>query len=307
MPSKYIISEPPRNSPAEKGVPEERQTPPRRRFVRERIRSPVASGFFYPDEPEEIKAFFASCGLDGPPRRGEKAENALGIIVPHSAWNRSGKAAADAFALCRERRDSISRVVLLGAIHDPLRTGLFLSNSDFFETPLGELPVDGKSCEELASCSTVFEINDIPHLREFSIEVLLPFVKYCFPGVSIVPVLMGVYSPRLIKGLAGALNVVFGENRGETLFVISSCLSKNKNSETAFAQADRFVTLINEGNGGAIGNEFPGGALSACGAPLAAACLECGLLVKKQNTLLSDIRQIPGEDGYVCYGSMVLE
>jgi AmmeMemoRadiSam system protein B len=44
--------------------------------------------------------------------------------------------------------------------------------------PLGDLPVDRESGEELASCSTIFEINDMPHLREFSIEVLLPFAKY---------------------------------------------------------------------------------------------------------------------------------
>jgi AmmeMemoRadiSam system protein B len=261
---------------------------------------------FYPDDPEEIKAFFSSCGLDDPPRRGEKTEAVPGIIVPHGAWNLSGKAAAEAFLSCRERRESISRVVILGALHDPIRKGLFLSNSDFFETPLGDLPVDRESGEELASCSTVFEINDMPHLREFSIEVILPFIKYCFPGASIVPVLMGFYSPRLVKGLAGALNVVFGEDRGETLFIISTCLSKNQNSETAFAQADRFVALINEGDGGVIGSEFARGGLSACGAPLAAACLECGLLPKKQETLLSDIRQIPGESGYICYGSMAL-
>jgi AmmeMemoRadiSam system protein B len=272
----------------------------------ERIRSPIASGLFYPDDPEEIKAFFVSCGLDDPPPRGKQAETTLGIIAPHGAWNLSGKAAAEAFLSCRERLGSISRVVILGALHDPIRTGLFLSNSDFFETPLGKLPVDGESCEELASCSTVFEINDMPHLREFSIEVLLPFVKYCFPGVSIVPILMGFYSPRLVKGLAAALNVVFGENRTNTLFVISTCLSKNKDSKAAFDQADRFIALIDEGNGDMIGNEFRGGGLSACGAPLAAACLECGLLAKKNDMLLSDIQQIPGNGGYVCYGSMVL-
>jgi AmmeMemoRadiSam system protein B len=274
--------------------------------VGERIRSPIVSGLFYPDDPKEIKTFFASCGLDTAPPRGEETETTLGIIAPHGAWSLSGKAAAEAFLLCRERMGSISRAVILGALHDPIRTGLFLSNSDFFETPLGELPVDGESCEELASCSTVFEINDMPHLREFSIEVLLPFVKYCFPDASIVPILMGFYSPRLIKGLAAALNVVFGENHDNTLFIISTCLSKNKDSRAAFDQADRFVALIDEGNGDMIGNEFGGGGLSACGAPLAAACLECGLLTKKSDTLLSDIQQIPGEGGYVCYGSMAL-
>jgi AmmeMemoRadiSam system protein B len=278
----------------------------------ERIRSPVASGLFYPDDPEAIKAFFASCGLDAgagedSPPPGEKTENALGLIVPHGAWNLSGKAAAEAFLSCRERRDSTTRVVILGALHDPIRTGLFLSNSDFFETPLGDIPVDGTACEELASCSTVFEINDMPHLREFSIEVLLPFVKYCFPNASIVPVLMGFYSPRLVKGLAGALNVAFGGDRGKTLFIVSTCLSKNKNSGAAFSQADRFIALLGERNGSAMGSEFCDGALSACGAPLAAACLECGLLVKKPVALLSDIQQIPGEGGYVCYGSMALE
>ncbi|MDR1505858.1 MAG: AmmeMemoRadiSam system protein B [Treponema sp.] len=274
----------------------------------ERIRSSVVSGLFYPDEPEQIHAFFTSCGLTRsiPYGNREKMKNVRGIIAPHGAWNFSGKAAAEAFIACRSRRESISRVVILGALHDPKRSGLFLSNSNFFKTPLGLLPVDEEAGEELASCSTIFEINDNPHLREFSIEVLLPFVKYCFPAAAVVPILMGFHSPPLVKALAAALNIVFGENRDKTLFIISTCLSKNKNSGRSFAQAERFISLIDEGNGEAMGNEFHDGELSACGAPLAAACLECGLLSKKRSLVLSDIQQVPGNGGYICYGSIAL-
>jgi AmmeMemoRadiSam system protein B len=282
----------------------------------ERIRSPVASGLLYPDNPDDIMAAFAAYGLRytrfhstdaAPESRAVSGQGtALAVIAPHGAWNLSGEAAAEAFRSCRGR-NAVSRVVILGMIHGPKRGGLFLSSSDSFETPLGNIPVDGDACEELASCSTIFEINDTPHLRECSIEVLLPFIKYCFPKASIVPVLMGLYSSRLIKALAAALNIVFGPERGKTLFVISSCLAKSDLSDRAFLEADHFTRLLLAGDGPAIGSGCLDGSISGCGSPLAAAFLESGLSDNKKNRLLPGIRQIPGESGFVCYGSFALE
>jgi AmmeMemoRadiSam system protein B len=268
----------------------------------------------YPDNPDDIKAAFAAYGLERNSLVMNRAEKcpapcrgtALAVIAPHGAWNLSGEAAAAAFLSCAGRRN-VRRVVILGTVHEEIRRGIFLSGSHAFDTPLGKLPVDAAATETLASCSTLFEINDIPHLRECSIEALLPFVKYCFPHVSIVPVLTGRCSPPLIKALAAALSVTFGAERDETLFVISSCLSRNELSGAAFAQADLFTRLVMEGDGPALESRFLDGGVSGCGSPLAAAFLESGLARNSGNRLLPGARQIPGSQGFVCYGSLALE
>jgi AmmeMemoRadiSam system protein B len=271
-----------------------------------KIRSPVASGFLYPEERGELLDSLNAFNLyqinqDNDASAGE----ARALIVPHGAWNISGAAAAAAFTACLARKESIKRVVLMGAVHDPAQAGVAFSTSDSFDTPLGEIQVDSKVCEELASCSTLFELNDHPHLREFSLEVLLPFVKYCLPGARIVPVLMGKTVPGLIKALAGALHVVFAGDWKNTLFVISTCLSKNGDKDAAISQAKFFTGLLAKGDGEEIEKARAEGKTSACGDLLAAAFLESGLA---KGLSCRKLQKALGESdcgcGYVCFGSL---
>ena len=274
----------------------------------ERIRFPAAAGLFYPEEREEILKALASFGLARQDSREVKqSAPALALLVPHCSWNLSGQAAAEAFNVSRGYSDTVNRVVILGTDHDPAGNTLALSASGYFTTPLGKIKVDQETNKELASCSTFFEINDIPHLQEFSIEILLPFVQYCFPKASIVPVLMGRSIPGLVKGLASALNVVFEEKCDTTIFVISTCLAKHTEKEKALSQADRFVTLILEGKAQDIEKEFSLGHISGCGAPLAAAFLGSGLAEGKQRQLLpSGIQCLSEEESHICCGAVVI-
>lgn len=278
------------------------------------IRYPIVAGMYYPDDPETVEAALNTFGL-GAKNAGGKAP---AIIAPHGAWNLSGMAAAEAFRACGKRNPS--RVVLLGMIHEGGNAGIFLSNSDSFHTPLGRISVDRNACEELASCSTIIEIDDTPHLREHSLEVLLPFIKHCFPAASIVPVLMGTPSRNRLKALSGALNVVFRDTADSTLFIISSCLSKASTEILAQTQADYFINALLEKDGevlrtgifGSTVSSASGNArapdISACGAVLAAALLESRLLDGREARFLQrEPEKIPFEGGYVCYGSIAFE
>ncbi|GHU82510.1 MEMO1 family protein [Spirochaetia bacterium] len=238
----------------------------------------------YPEEGAAVRAALDSYGLI---RDGGKA---AAIIAPHGAWELSGAAAMAAFSAAagraRGEQKKCSTVVILGSIHGYEKRGLFLSDSRFFETPLGRLPVDSRLSEELASCSTLFEINDIPHLREHSIEVLLPFIQYCFEGVKIVPILMGQSrgdlaggsGKALIAGLGRALHIVFKRRLDKTLFVVSSNLSRNNDEGQALVQAEEYLRLLEERSPKDFTAAVLQGRLSACGAPLMAALLESGLL-----------------------------
>jgi len=268
----------------------------------ERIRFPVAAGLFYPANKEKILETFVSYDME---KQIENNSQVMAVIAPHCAWDLSGQVAAEAFCACKERRHSINRVVILSSIHEPVEPGLFLSNSDFFDTPLGKLKVDSQANEELRSCSTIFEINDIPHLRELSIEVLLPFVKYYFPNALIVPVLMGSNFPGLVKGFTGALQLAFGGECNKTIFIISTCLAKHTDKYKAACQADHFVKCCLEGKGFAIEKNFLKGTISGCCAPLAAAFLESGLAEKKHNYILPQgIQHFSGDGAHIYCGAI---
>jgi AmmeMemoRadiSam system protein B len=275
---------------------------------RERIRSPVVSGLFYPEEKTAVEAALCSFGLEN-----GIGGNAAAIIAPHGAWKISGATAGAAFTAAAGRAGKqggpgeITKVVILGTLHNPSEEGLFLSDSLFFETPLGNLLVDQELCEELTSCTTLFEINDIPHLREHTIEVLLPFIKFCFPGAAIIPVLMGGSQPSLISALARALDIVFESLIGEVLFVASANLSHNKDYKTARFQAEECLRLLGGKKSGEFTEAIFNGRISVCGAPTVAALLASGVLEGKA-ARTGPLKKALGEQGQtVYYGAVSFE
>ena len=250
---------------------------------RKRIRSPVGAGIFYPEDKKEVLDYIRSFNLkDG------SGGFAKAFIAPHGAWSYSGALVASAFSSAMGRSNSISRVVVLGPIHDKYEKGLFLSNSHSFQTPLGNIPVDRRISEELEFYSSHMETNDIPHLREHSIEILLPFIKYCFPHASIVPILMGQPESQYIHDLARALKKAITPVLNETLIVVSCNLSSDKDLDKARLLAEESLRLFSEKNASAISSAVLDGKLNACGGALVASLLESGLLDKTRTFYSAD-------------------
>ncbi|MDR0583321.1 MAG: AmmeMemoRadiSam system protein B [Treponema sp.] len=274
--------------------------------LRERIRSPVVGGIFYPEDKAGVLACVHALGL----QRG-RGGYARAIIAPHGAWEISGPLAAGAFTAVAGRTGwlSPSRVVILGPFHDRRSDRLFLSNSHSFQTPLGKIPVDGEISEELESCSPLFESNDIPHLQDHSIEVLLPFVKYCFPRASIVPILMGQPGEAVIAALAYALKIVIEPILEDTLLVFSCNLAVGSNETEALRMADDCMEFITGKRGSEFSAALLGGRVTACGGGPVASLLRSGLLdALRPRRVPQPILSMKGEGNItVCYGAFSFE
>ena len=284
-----------------------------------RVRSPVGAGIFYPDNKGELQELLRSFGINYAGFGYAKA-----IIAPHGAWNYSGSIAADAFSSAMGRSGSIKRVVILGPIHAPqpsLTTcesseegsplikrekGLFLSNSYSFYTPIGNILVDRKMTKLFEKSGISFEINDIPHLVEHSIEILLPFIKYCFPGASIVPILMGQPTAQHIFDLAQALGTIITPSvLEETLIVVSCNLSSNKDENAARILAEESLRLIKEMNSSALASAVLEDRLNACGGALIVSLLESGLLQKTSCSAVNDcVSAVTIENNTVYYSGL---
>ena len=240
---------------------------------KKRVRSSIGSGIFYPDDKTEMLDYLGSFGLEG--GRGGLAR---AVIAPHGAWSYSGELAAGAFSSVMGRNGSIKRVVVMGPIHDKREKGIFLSNSYSFQTPLGNIPVDKDITEELEFYGNSIQINDIPHLGEHSIEILLPFIKFCFPKASIVPILMGQPKAQYIHDLAQALKTVITPLMDETLIVISCNLSSGNDENTAQADAEEVLRYIFEKDALSLASGILDGRLNACGGALVVSLFESGLV-----------------------------
>ncbi len=232
-----------------------------------KIREPIVEGLFYPDTGDalrkDIETFTAASG--------EPRGKAFGIAAPHAAYEKAGPLIASAFLSAAERK--IKRAVMLGPVHRDFTDEIILPESSWFRTPLGNVRVDEESVETLLSCGTMFVRNDIPHLEEHCIEVLLPFVQFHFPEAEIVPVLVGRDSKAAVKALEKALFIAFGEVFAETLFVVSTNFSGGGDIGAGKAEADEIVAAALRGDAEALTAGKTSRKYDACGVGCLAALL----------------------------------
>lgn len=250
-----------------------------------KLRAPTVAGIFYPEGAKEADAAVAALERDAACRIPAGTRKATAVIVPHAGWELSGATATAGVAAAEDRE--IRTLVIIGPHHQGTEDGIFLSESDYFRTPSADIGVDRELCAELESCGTRFIVNDIPHLEEHAIEVVLPFFAHAFPGASLVPILVRGYKSSLIDTLSRAIDYVFDPIKESTLFVVSTNLCDNRQAPTARAHSDRFMSLLLAGDAEGIRSAIADGSISACGASACAALLRTELVGSKKAELIA--------------------
>ncbi len=180
------------------------------------IRQAAVAGQFYEADKarlqEHINRLLAV--TDAPPDARPEA-----LIVPHAGFIYSGKTAAQAYRCIQSRREEIKRIVLFGPAHRVYLEGMALPSVDTFSTPLGDVPLDHESIEQVKTLPGVVQ-SDEAHRLEHSLEVQLPFLQTVLDDFSLVPVVVGDCKADKVAGLMDKL--WGGKN---SLMVISSDLS----------------------------------------------------------------------------------
>ncbi len=202
-------------------------------------RPPYVAGSFYPSEPEKLRktidSFLQRAKI--PPLKGE----ILGIQVPHAGYVFSGPVAAYGFKAVKGR--SYDLVVLIGPSHYyPFRGGA-VSPADFWETPLGKVPLDRAFARALVARKTGFFFSERYHRREHCLEVEVPFLQRVLkPGFKIVPIVIGPYYPQtLLPAAKEFAKLLEGKN---FLLVISSDLSHYHSLEECRRRDTRTLKAI---------------------------------------------------------------
>lgn len=208
------------------------------------MRKPIVDGIFYPAQKDKLEAKVKELLDTAPlPAEGKKPS---AIVVPHAGYNYTGELAAKGFKSAAGR--DIQTVIILAPVTRDAQDGIFLSDFDAFETPLGNLQVDKEARAALLNNKGRFAINSFPFLEEHSIEVQLPFIQHLWPNARIVPIHMGRQNPGTVKQLSRALRDVFGPMMEKTLFVVSANASPYLSRSLAQEQAEAFVSLVTEGD-----------------------------------------------------------
>jgi AmmeMemoRadiSam system protein B len=192
--------------------------------------SPIA-GTWYEGRPETLKRNVDSY-LDNaelPDLPGE----VIAVVAPHAGHRYSGAVAGHAFATLRGRTPEL--VAVISPMHHPYAQPLITSSHDAYSTPLGTIPIDKSSVEELDAALQAdlgIGLSPVPHDPEHSLEIELPFLQRALASeFKLLPVMVRAQDPRISQELGKALaNVLRDKN---FLLVASTDLSHFYDQETA--------------------------------------------------------------------------
>ncbi len=184
------------------------------------IRRPAVAGMFYSGNREtlerEVAVFLESS------RKEKEVDYIHGIVAPHAGYMYSGGVAARAYRQVMDFEYDV--VVVISPSHHVYFENVSVYNGDYYETPLGLVPVNKEICRQLAETDVRLVLSAIGHEgEEHALEVQLPFLQHIFDDFTLVPIVMGNQDMTNIKSLAYALGVVLKNKRA--LIVASSDLS----------------------------------------------------------------------------------
>jgi AmmeMemoRadiSam system protein B/AmmeMemoRadiSam system protein A len=184
------------------------------------IRHAAVAGMFYPGDPEELRSFVrdALAAAEVP----ECPGRIVALIAPHAGYEFSGAVAAHAYkAIEGCKYDS---VVIIGPSHRVPCAGAVLSDSDIWETPLGQVPVDRDLADALVKeAPDLFVRNDTPHASEHSVEIQLPFLQMALENLRIVPIVLHDFTRKTCEAVGKTMAKVLKDKN--VLMVASTDLA----------------------------------------------------------------------------------
>ncbi|HEV08989.1 MAG: AmmeMemoRadiSam system protein B [Sulfurihydrogenibium sp.] len=182
------------------------------------VRTPAVANLFYPRDKDilenTIKTYLAKA-----PLYSYKPE---GLISPHAGYMYSGIVAAVSYKqLLNLDLEKHHTFLLIGPSHHVYLQGISFGYYDFWQTPLGMVKVAKEKIAEFVKSKPNFPLtlNTLPHRKEHSLEVQVPFLQVIAKNFDIIPVVYGDIESDYIKEI-----IEFFKDE-KTVVIISSDLS----------------------------------------------------------------------------------
>lgn len=141
----------------------------------------------------------------------------VGGIVPHAGWVFSGKIACNVIR-CLSEQASPDTILLFGRHLHPSSKS-YIMTEGAWATPLGDLEIDQELGEKLLAEFPFVVETPTRYDQDNTIELQLPFIKYYFPEVKILP--LGV-PPAQASLRIGERAVEISRNMGRETLALGS-------------------------------------------------------------------------------------
>jgi len=149
------------------------------------VRRADFAGSWYPSKEEDVRSEIQQMlkrGFECPTDMSEP----IGGIVPHAGWYYSGRLAANTIK-CLSQGKKPDTLVIFGH-HMAERYPNIIMPEGSWLTPLGELLIDSELAGALIREFSFQTESQRSYEPDNTIELQLPFVKYFFPEVKILPI-----------------------------------------------------------------------------------------------------------------------
>lgn len=219
-------------------------------------RHPIAAGRFYPAEAEQLKKEILawlmpagmSAGVVSEGHSNDVYSTLLGLMLPHAGYVYCGRiiggTLSDTWKNSTVGASLPQRLFILCPNHTGQGKQLGVWTEGQWMTPLGPMQVDEELAQALVRTSGGFLPDELCHLGEHSIEVLLPFLQ-CLPSAAendgspatprtIVPVCVGTRRTDVLHEAGQALAQVVEDFRAQGQdvgFIVSSDMNHYQNQE----------------------------------------------------------------------------
>ncbi len=149
------------------------------------VRRADFAGNWYPAEASacerEIRRF-----IDDGQRAALSGAGFVGGIVPHAGWFYSGSIACNVIRALATK--PVPEVIIIFGMHLHPNSDLYLMADGAWETPLGEIGIHSALAHRLLELFEFQVETGRHHHPDNTIELQLPFIKYFFPDVTILPI-----------------------------------------------------------------------------------------------------------------------
>jgi AmmeMemoRadiSam system protein B len=202
--------------------------------MHETVREPAVAGRFFPGNPERLRAEIASYLISG------KKTPAIACMVPHAGYMYSGHVAGAVFS----RLEFPASCIVLGPNHTGRGHLLAIMKEGAWRTPLGEIQIDSDLAETLMREFPALTEDSAAHRSEHSIEVEIPFLQVCRPGVKFVPIAIGTGHLVLLEQLGEAIALALKHSRKSVLIIASSDMNHYEDDATTRVKDRKAIEKI---------------------------------------------------------------
>ncbi len=181
------------------------------------IREKAVAGYFYPEDSQALTQFIERYA-DHTSKEHYKA-----VFVPHAGYIYSGKTAVKTLS----KVALTDTVIILGTNHTGFGEQISVWSAGSWDTPLGQVEIDSQLAETIID-TTFAKPDVVAHVREHSIEVIVPILKHLKPDIKIVPIcIMGMNTARLASFASDLCKVV-----GDATIIVSTDFNHYEDKQT---------------------------------------------------------------------------